>query len=382
MTVIQKGIRVRLYPTEEQETLINKTIGCCRFVHNQTLANCKQSYEQTQHFPSQSERSANIVKMKEAQPFLKEVDSTALQQSVRDLNSALNNFFRNRNHFGFPKFKSKHNLKQSYRTPYNGGKANVLDNKHLKLPKLGRVKTKRFDMPDVYKIFNVTVERTNTGKYYASICIETEVQPLPKTGKQVGFDLGLIDLLIGSNGTRYERPKFSYAFKGKIAKEQHKLSKMRTKLERVNANLDECKNYQKQKHKVAKLYEHIANCAKDFNHKLSIELVRNYDFIAMENLNVEGMKQNHKLAYSIADVRWSQLLNFIQYKCLWYGKEFRQVDRFYASSKICSCCGTVHKDIVNSLSVREWTCPDCGTHHDRDVNAARNILIKALSVGV
>lgn len=382
MTVIQKGIRVRLYPTEEQETLINKTIGCCRFVHNQTLANCKQSYEQTQHFPSQSERSANIVKMKEAQPFLKEVDSTALQQSVRDLNSALNNFFRNRNHFGFPKFKSKHNLKQSYRTPYNGGKANVLDNKHLKLPKLGRVKTQRFDMPDVYKIFNVTVERTNTGKYYASICIETEVQPLLKTGKQVGFDLGLIDLLIGSDGTRYERPKFSYAFKDKIAKEQHKLSKMRTKLERVNANLDECKNYQKQKHKVAKLYEHIANCAKDFNHKLSIELVRNYDFIAMENLNVEGMKQNHKLAYSIADVRWSQLLNFIQYKCLWYGKEFRQVDRFYASSKICSCCGTVHKDIVNSLSVREWTCPDCGTHHDRDVNAARNILIKALSVGV
>lgn len=382
MTVIQKGIRVRLYPTEEQETLINKTIGCCRFVHNQTLANCKQSYEQTQHFPSQSERSANIVKMKEAQLFLKEVDSTALQQSVRDLNSALNNFFRNRNHFGFPKFKSKHNLKQSYRTPYNGGKANVLDNKHLKLPKLGRVKTKRFDMPDVYKIFNVTVERTNTGKYYASICIETEVQPLPKTGKQVGFDLGLIDLLIGSDGTRYERPKFSYAVKDKIAKEQHKLSKMRTKLERVNANLDECKNYQKQKHKVAKLYEHIANCAKDFNHKLSIELVRNYDFIAMENLNVEGMKQNHKLAYSIADVRWSQLLNFIQYKCLWYGKEFRQVDRFYASSKICSCCGTVHKDIVNSLSVREWTCPDCGTHHDRDVNAARNILIKALSVGV
>lgn len=382
MTVIQKGIRVRLYPTEEQEILINKTIGCCRFVHNQTLANCKQSYEQTQHFPSQSERSANIVKMKEAQPFLKEVDSTALQQSVRDLNSALNNFFRNRNHFGFPKFKSKHNLKQSYRTPYNGGKANVLDNKHLKLPKLGRVKTKRFDMPDVYKIFNVTVERTNTGKYYASICIETEVQPLPKTGKQVGFDLGLIDLLISSDGTRFERPKFDYLYKDKLAKEQRRLSKMRTKLERANLNLDDCNNYQKQKHKVAKLYEHIANCAKDFNHKLSIELVRNYDFIAMENLNVEGMKQNHKLAYSIADVRWSQLLNFIQYKCLWYGKEFRQVDRFYASSKICSCCGTVHKDIVNSLSVREWTCPDCGTHHDRDVNAARNILIEALSVGV
>ena len=378
MPTVQRGIRVRLYPTEEQEVLINKTIGCCRFVHNQTLADCKQSYEQTQHFPSGKERSANLVPLKEEYEFLKEVSSVALQQSLRDLDSALNNFFKNRGHFGFPVFKSKHNLKQSYRTPYNNGKADVLDNKHIKLPKLGKVRTKRFDMPEVYKIFNFTIERTSTGKYYASICIETEVQPLPRTGKQVGFDLGLIDLLIGSDGTRVERPKFDYTNKDKLAKEQRKLSKMRTKLERVNANLDECRNYQKQKRKVAKLHEYISNCAKDFNHKLSIALVRNYDFIAMEDLNVEGMKKkNHNLAYSVSDVRWSQLLNLIQYKCLWYGKEFMQVDRFYASSKICSCCGVVHKDIVNSLSVREWICPDCGAHHDRDVNAAKNILGKA-----
>ena len=237
-------------------------------------------------------------------------------------------------------------------------------------------------MPEVYKIFNITVERTNTGKYYASICIETEVQSLPETGRQVGFDLGLIDLLIGSDGTRYERPEFDYLNKDKLAKEQRKLSKMRTKLERANANLDECKNYQKQKHKVAKIHEHIANCAKDFNHKLSRKLVEEYDLLAFENLNVEGMKKNHSLAYSISDVRWSQLLNFIKYKCLWYGKEFKQVDRFYASSKICSCCGTYHKDIVNSLSVREWVCPDCGIRHDRDVNAAKNILNQALNVGV
>ena len=382
MTIVQKGIRVKLYPTEEQKVLINKTIGCCRFVHNKTLENCKQSYEQTQHFPSQNERIKNLVPLKEENEFLKEVDSTALQQSVRDLNSALDSFFRNRNYFGFPKFKSKHSRKQSYRTPYNSGNADVVDNKHIKLPKLGRVKTKRFDMPEVYKIFNITVERTNTGKYYALICIETEVQPLPKTGKQVGFDLGLIDLLIGSDGTRYERPKFDYLNKDKLAKEQRKLSKMRTKLERVDANLDECKNYQKQKHKVAKLHEHIANCAKDFNHKLSRKLVEEYDLIAMENLNVNSLIKNHSLAYSITDVRWSQLVNFIQYKCHWYEKKFVQVDRFYASSKICSECGTYHKDIVNSLSVREWTCPDCGTHHDRDVNAAKNILIQALSAGV
>lgn len=380
MTKVQKGIRTRLYPTEEQEGLINKTISCCRFVSNQTLADCKQSYEQTQHFPSQNERITNLVPLKEEFEFLKEVDSTALQQSVRDLNSAFDNFYRNRNHFGFPKFKSKHDLRQSYRTPYNNGKADVLDNKHIKLPKLGRVKTKCFDMPKEYKIFNTTVEKTSTGKYYASICIETEVQPLHKTGKQVGFDLGLIDLLIGSDGTRVERPKFSYVYKEKLAKEQRKLSKMRTKLERANLNTCECKNYQKQKRKVAKLHEHISNCAKDFNHKLSRKLVEEYDFIAMEDLDVSGMLKKHYMAYSISDVRWSQLVNFIKYKCQWYDKKFVQVDQFFASSKICSCCGTVHKNIVNSLSVREWTCPDCGTLHDRDVNAARNILIQALSV--
>ena len=380
--MIQKSIRVRLYPTEEQEVLINKTIGCVRFIYNYTLEVCKTYYEQTNHFTPRDKRFTDLVPLKDEYEFLKEADACALQQSVRDFCSALDNFFKNRSHFGFPKFKSKHDLKQSYRTPYNRGNASVVDNKHLKLPKLGKIKTKRFSMPEVYKIFNITVERTNTGKYYASICIETEVQPLPKTGGQIGFDLGLKDLLIGSDGTRYERPRFSYAFKDKLAQEQRKLSKMRTKLERVNANLDECRNYQKQEHKVAKLHEHIANCAKDFNHKLSIELVRNYDFIAMEDSNVSGLIKNRKLAYSIADVRWLQLLGFIQYKCRWYGKKLVQVDRFYASSKICSECGAYHKDIVNSLSVREWTCPDCGTHHDRDVNAAKNILIQALSVGV
>lgn len=380
MTVVKKGIRVRLCPTKEQEILIDKTIGCCRFVYNQTLEDCKQSYEQSKCFPSQNERMKNLVPLKEKYEFLKDISAAALQQSVRDFNSALDNFFKNRSHFGFPKFKSKRSQTQSYRTPHNGGIADVLDNKHVKLPKLGIVKTKRFDMPKVYKIFNITVEKTNTNKYYASICIETEVQPLPKTGKQVGFDLGLIDLLIGSDETRFKRPKFGYLYKDKLAKEQHKLSKMRTKLERAKLNLDECTNYQKQKRKTAKLCEHVSNCAKDFNHKLSRKLVEEYDLIAMENLSVSGLVKNHKLAYSIADVRWSQLTDFIQYKCNWYGKEFKQVDRFYASSKICSCCGAYHKDIVNSLSVREWTCPDCGTHHDRDINAARNILIQALSV--
>lgn len=379
MTVVKKGVKVRLYPTEEQKILIDKTFGCARFVYNQTLSDCKRSYEQSKHFPSKNERVKNLVSLKEKYEFLKEVDSSALQQSVRDFNKAVDSFFKNRNRFGFPKFKSRRRNKQSYRTPYNDCNSKVLDTRHLKLPKLGRVKTKHFNMPKVYRIFNITVEKKPSGKYYASICIETEVQLLPKTGKRIGFDLGLIDLLIGSDGTRVERPKFNYLYKDKLAKEQRKLSKMKTKLEKAKLNLDECKNYQKQRHRVAKLHEHIANCAKDFNHKLSRKLVEEYDFIAMEDLNVRGMLKNRKLAYSISDVRWSQLLNFIQCKCNWYGKEFKQVDKFYASSKICSCCGAYHKDIVDSLSVREWTCPDCGTRHDRDINATRNILTQALS---
>lgn len=262
MTIVKKGAKVRLYPTKEQKILIDKTIGCCRFVYNQALEDCKQLYEQSKRFHSKNERIKNLVALKEKHEFLKEVDACALQRSIKDFNRALDNFFRNRNHFDFPKFKSKHLSKQSYQTPGKRSNVGIIDNKHVKLPKLGRVKTKRFDMPQAYKIFNITVEKTRTNKYYVSICIETDVQPLPKTGKQVGFDLGLIDLLIGSDGARFERPKFNYINKDKLAKEQRKLSKMRTKLERAKLNLDECKNYQKQKRKVAKIHEHMANCAK------------------------------------------------------------------------------------------------------------------------
>ena len=157
MTVVKKSVRVRLCPSDSQKALIDKTIGCARFVYNQTLTDCKQSYEQSKHFPSQNERMKHLVPLKEKHVFLKEVDSKALQRSVRNFNFALDNFFKNRNHFGFPKFKSKHNLKQSYRTPYDGGNADILDDKHIKLPKLGSVKTKHFDMPEAYKMFNITV---------------------------------------------------------------------------------------------------------------------------------------------------------------------------------------------------------------------------------
>ncbi len=227
---------------------------------------------------------------------------------------------------------------------------------------------------------SITIKKTKTSKYYAKLCIQCEIENLPKTSKQVGFDLGLTYLLISSNGDKIKPPTYARESSTELTKAQHKLSKMRIKLEKAGLDLDTCKNYQKQIRKVAKIQEHTANQRKDFNHKLSKYLVERYDLLAFEDLNIKSMLKNHKLAYSITDVSWSQLLSFIEYKCKWYDKIFIQVPRNFASSKICSKCGCYHADIVNSLAVREWTCPDCVTHHDRDINAATNVLTKALEI--
>ena len=377
---ITKSIKVRIYPNIKQKLLIDKTMGCYRFVYNQILSESNQAYKDNGHFTNVKNRTLRLVSLKEEFPWLKEVDASALQQAIRDFNKAMDNHFKNPKHFGFPKFKTKKFSKQSYRTPYNGGKANIYDEQHIKLPKVGLVATKPMKLPDDYKLLSVTITKTKTSKYYVSLCIETEVNELPKTNKQNGFDLGLTDLLICADGTKIKPPKFNRNSFKELAKAQRKLSKMRLKLEKANIEPSKAKNYQRQKRKVAKICEHIANQRKDFNHKLSWKLVNEYDLLAFEDLNIKGMLKNHKLAYSVSDISWSQLLNFIQYKCLWYGKQFIQVPRFYASSKTCSVCGCYHKEIVNSLAVREWTCPDCGTHHDRDINAAINILNYALSV--
>lgn len=377
---VTKGIEVRIYPNNTQKLLIDKTIGCYRFVYNQTLAEFNQAYKNTGHFTNVKNRTLRLVSLKEEFPWLKEVDASALQQAIRDFNKAVNNHFKNSKYFGFPKFKTKKISKQLYRTPYNGGKANIHDKQHIKLPKVGLVATKHMKLPENYRLLSITITKTKTNKYYVSLCVETEVNELPKTNKQNGFDLGLTDLLICADGTKIKPPKFNRNSSEELVKAQRKLSKMRNKLEKVKIDLSKAKNYQKQKRKVAKIYEHIANQRKDFNHKLSWKLVNEYDLLAFENLNIKSMLKKHKLAYSISDISWYQLLNFIQYKCLWYGKQFVQVPRFYASSKTCSVCGCYHKEIVNSLTIRNWTCPNCGIYHDRDINAATNILNYALSM--
>lgn len=379
MPLITKGVNVRVYPTEEQKEQIEVNINCRRAVYNQYVAETKQAIDDGTP-TTIKQRNDRLVPLKNEKPWLKEADSTALQQALRDFNTALKRHKDKPKKYGFPNFNSKKYSKWSYRTPYNNGAADVLDIHHIKLPKIGVVATKRLNLPKEYKLLSITIEKTRTLKYYAKLCIECEIESLPKTSKQAGFDLGLTDLLISSDGNKIKPPKFAREGSKELAKAQRKLSKMRIKLEKAGKDLSTCKNYQKQLKKVAKINEHIRNQRKDFNHKLSKWLVENYDLLAFEDLNVKNMIKNHKLAFAIADVSWSQLLRFIEYKCDWYGKTFVQVPRNFASSKICSECGCYHADIVNSLAVREWVCPDCRAHHDRDVNAAVNILMKALEI--
>lgn len=296
---VTKGIEVRIYPNIEQRILIDKTIGCYRFIYNQTLAESNQAYKDTGHFTNVKNRTLRLVSLKDEFPWLKDVEAAALQQSVRDFNRAMDNYFKNQKHFGFPKFKTKKFSKQSYRSPYNGGRTDIHDVQHIKLSKVGLVATKPMKLPKDYRLLSITITKTKTDKYYASLCIETEVSELPKTGKQGGFDLGLTDLLIGSDGTKITPPKFSRNSSKELAKAQRKLSKMRIKLEKAGIDLSEAKNYQKQKRKVAKIHEHTANQRKDFNHKLSCQLINEYDLLAFEDLNIKGMLKNHKLAYSI-----------------------------------------------------------------------------------
>lgn len=378
-TTVTKGIKVRIYPTDKQREQINININCRRAVYNLMVEETKQAIKDGKP-TSIKQRNDRLVPLKNENPWLKEADSMALQQAIRDFNEAMKRHRCKPSKFGFPNFKSKKNNTWSYRAPYNNGNANILDIQHIKLPKVGIVATKKINLPSEYKLLSITIEKTRTLKYYAKLCIQCKVESLPKTGKQGGFDLGLTDLLISSDGEKVKPPKYARKSSTNLIKSQRKLSKMRVKLEKAGKDLDECKNYQKQLKKVAKIHEHIKNQRRDFNHKLSKHLIETYDTLAFEDLNIKGMIKNHNLAYSIADVSWGQLLSFTEYKCEWYGKTFVKIPRFFASSKICSECGCYHADIVNSLSVREWTCPDCGTHHDRDINAAMNILMKAQEI--
>jgi putative transposase len=362
---VLKAIKVRLYPTSEQELALAKSFGCARWYWNFALNACIQHYQETGKRLKLAIYKGMLPQLKKEYPWLKEdCYSSVLQCVAINLDKAYKNFFEGR--AKFPRFKSKHH-KQSIQYPQSV----TVNGERLKVPKIGEIKAV-FHREVTGKIKTVTISKTPTDKYFASILCEMEGTDVKQSGdKIIGIDLGLKDFAIVHDGdiaTKYANPKHLYRHQKNLARKQKKLSR-KTK---------GSKSRERFRKIVAKVHEKITNSRQDFLHKLSRKLVDESQIIVVENLNVKGMVKNRKLSKSISDVGWGMFVNFIGYKLQQKEGELIEIDRFFPSSKTCSCCG--HIVDMLPLNIREWDCPNCNTHHDRDGNAALNIRNEGIRI--
>ncbi|MFM8293854.1 MAG: RNA-guided endonuclease InsQ/TnpB family protein [Microcystaceae cyanobacterium] len=366
---MEKAFRFRFYPTPEQESLLRRTLGCVRLVYNKALHERTQAWYERQERVGYAETSSLLTnwKKKEDLDFLNDVSCVPLQQGLRHLQSAFTNFFAGRT--GYPAFKKKR----------NGGSAEFTKsafkfrNNEIYLAKCSEPLAIRWSrqIPKGCEPSTVTVSLHPSGRWHISIRFDDPtIKPLPVNEKAIGIDLGVTSLMADSNGEKVTNPKH-------FKKHQKRLKKAQKNLARKQKG---SKNREKARVKVAKIHLEISDARKDFLHKLTTRLVRENQVIAVESLAVKNMVKNHKLALAISDSGWGELIRQLDYKCRWYGRKLVEIDRWFPSSKRCNCCG--HMVEKMPLNVREWQCPSCGTNHDRDVNASKNILAAGLAVSV
>lgn len=363
----QKGYKYRIYPNKKQQNLINQTLGCSRFVYNRFLSIRKDAWAKDKTSVTYKNTSSMLTELKRNPEYvwLNAVDSTSLQQSLKDLDKAFTNFFSKK--AGYPKYKSKHNHHLSYRSQCVNNNIGIKNGK-LKLPKIGLVKIK-LSRKFAGRILNATVSCTASGKYFVSLCIEEEIELFPNAGNEIGIDVGLKEFYSDSNGDSVHNPRTLRKYSRKLTRAQRKLSRKSKGSHKHN----------KQRIIVARIHEKIADIRRDYLNKESSRLVKENQLIGIEDLKVKNMLKNHKLAKSISDVSWSEFFRMLEYKAMPHGCRIVRIPTFYPSSQTCCHCGYKNENTKN-LSIREWICPECGQYHDRDVNAAKNILAKAKEI--